>query len=174
MSRLLAAGWAPTVVKRHTARAWPAASLRRMYRYLTGQQPGLAARAAQLQRQRYGAGVALGPAPMPRGLAVGAVTVAGRLYLCVRYRLALLDPALQMISPLLTAALGRTGRPAAGGADVIAHAGIMIALAATVIYNFGFILEKRALAYLPAIDAQRIWWLVRTLFTAPAGWQGSC
>ena len=32
-----------------------------------------------------------GPAPMPRGLAVGAVTVAGRLHLCVHYRLALLD-----------------------------------------------------------------------------------
>ena len=32
-----------------------------------------------------------GPAPMPRGLAVGAVTVAGRLHLCVQYRHALLD-----------------------------------------------------------------------------------
>jgi hypothetical protein len=33
-----------------------------------------------------------GPAPMPRGLAAGAVTVAGRLHLCVHYRHALLDP----------------------------------------------------------------------------------
>ena len=32
-----------------------------------------------------------GPAPMPRGLAVGAVTVAGQLHLCVQYRHALLN-----------------------------------------------------------------------------------
>jgi hypothetical protein len=30
---------------------------------------------------------------MPRGLAVGAVSVAGRLFLSVRYRLALMDQA---------------------------------------------------------------------------------
>src|SRR6201996_8233961 len=49
------------------------------------------------------------------------------------------------------------------------HAGIAIALVATTIYNVGFVLEKRALTYLPAIDAHRIWSLLRTLFTAP-GW----
>jgi hypothetical protein len=32
-----------------------------------------------------------GPAPMPRGLGVGAVTTGGRLHLCVHYRHALLD-----------------------------------------------------------------------------------
>ena len=32
-----------------------------------------------------------GPSPMPRGLGVGAVTIAGRLHLCVHYRPALLD-----------------------------------------------------------------------------------
>jgi drug/metabolite transporter (DMT)-like permease len=51
---------------------------------------------------------------------------------------------------------------------VIAHPGIVLAVAATVIYNLGFILEKRALAHLPAIDALHVWRLVRTLFTAPA------
>jgi hypothetical protein len=51
---------------------------------------------------------------------------------------------------------------------VIAHPGIILAIAATVVYNLGFILEKRALAHLPAIDAQHVWRLVRTLFTAPA------
>ena len=49
------------------------------------------------------------------------------------------------------------------------HAGIAIALVATTIYNVGFVLEKRALTYLPVIDAHRIWSLLRTLFTAP-GW----
>ncbi|HEV3292245.1 MAG TPA: hypothetical protein VG123_24985, partial [Streptosporangiaceae bacterium] len=42
------------------------------------------------------------------------------------------------------------------------------AVAATVIYNLGFILEKRALGRLPAIDAHHLWRLLRTLFTAPA------
>ena len=51
---------------------------------------------------------------------------------------------------------------------MIAHPGIVLAVAATVIYNLGFILEKRALARLPAIDAHHVGQLVRTLFTAPA------
>ena len=49
------------------------------------------------------------------------------------------------------------------------HFGVAIALVATTIYNVGFVLEKRALTYLPAIDAHRILSLLRTLFTAP-GW----
>ena len=49
------------------------------------------------------------------------------------------------------------------------HAGVAIALVATTIYNVGFVLEKRALTYLPVIDAHRIWSLLRTLFTA-RGW----
>ena len=49
------------------------------------------------------------------------------------------------------------------------HFGVAIALVATTIYNVGFVLEKRALTYLPAIDAHRIVSLLRTLFTAP-GW----
>ncbi len=52
-----------------------------------------------------------------------------------------------------------------------AHAGIVLAVAATVIYNLGFILEKRALGNLPAIQAHRVWELARTLFSAPA-WLG--
>jgi len=34
-----------------------------------------------------------GPAQMPRGLGVGAVTTGGRLHLCVHYQHALLGPA---------------------------------------------------------------------------------
>jgi drug/metabolite transporter (DMT)-like permease len=49
-----------------------------------------------------------------------------------------------------------------------AHPGIILAVAATVIYNLGFICEKRALDRLPAIEAHRLGHLARTLFTAPA------
>ena len=51
---------------------------------------------------------------------------------------------------------------------MIAHPGIILAVAATVIYNLGFICEKRALGRLPAIEAHRLGHLARTLFTAPA------
>jgi len=54
---------------------------------------------------------------------------------------------------------------------VIAHAGIALAVAATIIYNLGFILEKRALGSLPTIEAHRVRELVCTLFTARA-WLG--
>jgi drug/metabolite transporter (DMT)-like permease len=50
----------------------------------------------------------------------------------------------------------------------MAHPGIILAVAATVIYNLGFICEKRALGRLPAIEAHRLGHLARTLFTAPA------
>jgi drug/metabolite transporter (DMT)-like permease len=50
----------------------------------------------------------------------------------------------------------------------MAHPGIILAVAATVIYNLGFICEKRALDRLPAIEAHRLGHLARTLFTAPA------
>ena len=49
-----------------------------------------------------------------------------------------------------------------------AHPGIILAVAATVTYNLGFICEKRALDRLPAIDVRRLGHLARTLFTAPA------
>jgi uncharacterized protein YbaR (Trm112 family)/drug/metabolite transporter (DMT)-like permease len=50
----------------------------------------------------------------------------------------------------------------------VTHFGVAIALVATTIYNVGFVLEKRALTYLPAIDTRRILSLLRTLFTAPS------
>ena len=50
----------------------------------------------------------------------------------------------------------------------MAHPGIILAIVATVIYNLGFICEKRALDRLPAIDVHRLGHLARTLFTAPA------
>jgi drug/metabolite transporter (DMT)-like permease len=51
---------------------------------------------------------------------------------------------------------------------MIARPGIILAVAATIIYSLGFILEKRALARLPAIEAHQLRQLARTLFTAPA------
>ena len=53
---------------------------------------------------------------------------------------------------------------------MIAHPGIILAIAATVIYNLGFIMEKRALDRLPAIEAHQLRHLARALalFTAPA------
>jgi drug/metabolite transporter (DMT)-like permease len=50
---------------------------------------------------------------------------------------------------------------------MIAHPGIILAVAATIVYNLGFILEKRALDRLPAIEAHQLGRLARTLFTAP-------
>jgi drug/metabolite transporter (DMT)-like permease len=50
----------------------------------------------------------------------------------------------------------------------MAEIGVILAVVATAIYNLGFILEKRALATLPAVDAHHPGSLIRTLFTAPA------
>ncbi len=52
------------------------------------------------------------PCPMPRGLAVGAVSVAGRLYLSVRYRLALMDQAAaEAFAARFRAAIAELARP---------------------------------------------------------------
>ena len=51
---------------------------------------------------------------------------------------------------------------------MIAHPGIVLAIAATIIYNLGFIVEKRALDRLPALEAHHLRRLARTLFSAPA------
>ena len=49
-----------------------------------------------------------------------------------------------------------------------AHPGIVLAIAATIIYNLGFMVEKRALDRLPALEAHHLRRLARTLFSAPA------
>lgn len=53
----------------------------------------------------------------------------------------------------------------------MAHLGVILAVAATIVFNVGFIVEKQALGHLPAIDVQHPWQLLCTLFTAPA-WLG--
>jgi drug/metabolite transporter (DMT)-like permease len=51
---------------------------------------------------------------------------------------------------------------------VTTHPGIVLAMVATVVYNLCFIVEKRALGRLPALEAHHVPRLARTLFTAPA------
>jgi NRPS condensation-like uncharacterized protein len=93
VSRLLAARWAPTAVKHRTAR------LARRLAAPVGTDTSLVSNLGVLPEPPcFGGGgpepVWLsGPAPMPRGLAVGTATVAGQLHLCVHYRHALLDEA---------------------------------------------------------------------------------
>jgi hypothetical protein len=91
VSRLLAAGWAPVAVKRHTARL-----ARRLVRPVCTDTSLVSNLGVLIDPPSFGGSGReplwfSGPAPMPRGLAVGAVTVAGRLHLCVHYRHTLLD-----------------------------------------------------------------------------------
>jgi NRPS condensation-like uncharacterized protein len=91
-SRLLATGWAPTGVKRRTARlvqrlATPVGTDTSLVSNL-GVVPNPPSFSGSGQEPLWFSG----PARMPRGLGVGAATVGGRLYLCVHYRHALLDP----------------------------------------------------------------------------------
>jgi NRPS condensation-like uncharacterized protein len=113
MSRLLATGWAPAAVKGPTVR---------LARYLAAP---LCTDTALLSNLGviscppcFSGGTEplwfSGPARMPPGLGVGAVTIAGQLHLCVHYRHALLDPdAAADFTALYCEALGElTGSPA--------------------------------------------------------------
>jgi hypothetical protein len=93
LSRLLAAPWAPTAVKRRATRL-----ARRVGSPLltdTSMVTNLGLLPDPPSFSGSGAEPLwfYGPAAMPRGLAVGAVTVAGQLNLCVSYRHALLGAA---------------------------------------------------------------------------------
>jgi NRPS condensation-like uncharacterized protein len=91
-SRLLGAGWAPALLKRPVARA-----ARRVARPAFVDTSLVSNLGVLPDPPSFGGGrepVWLsGPAPMPRGLAVGALTIDGQLHLCVHYRHALLDRA---------------------------------------------------------------------------------
>jgi NRPS condensation-like uncharacterized protein len=89
-SRLLAAGWAPTAVKRNTARlvqrlAAPVGTDTSVISNL-GVIPDPPTFSGSGQEPLWFSG----PARMPRGLGVGAATVGGRLHVCVHYQHALL------------------------------------------------------------------------------------
>jgi NRPS condensation-like uncharacterized protein len=90
-SRLLATGWAPAAVKRPTARlarrvAAPMCTDTALLSNL-GTLPDPPSFSGNGTEPMWFSG----PAQMPRGLGVGAVTTGGRLHLCVHYRHALLD-----------------------------------------------------------------------------------
>ncbi len=90
-SRLLAIGWAPIVVKRHAVR------LARRLAQPVCTDTALVSNLGVLPEPPSFSGTGreplwfAGPAPMPRGLGIGAVTVAGQLHLCVHYQHALLN-----------------------------------------------------------------------------------
>ena len=113
-SRLLATGWAPAAIKCRAVR---------LARYLAGPLCTDTALLSNLGAipcpPRFsGSGTEplwfSGPARMPRGLGVGALTIAGRLHLCVHYRHALLDrDAAADFTALYCETLGElTGSPA--------------------------------------------------------------
>lgn len=90
-SRLLATGWAPAAIKR------PAARLVRRAAAPVCTDTALLSNLGAIPDPPSFSGSGTepvwfaGPAQMPRGLGVGAVTTADRLHLCVHYRHALLD-----------------------------------------------------------------------------------
>lgn len=91
-SRLLGTAWAPAVIKRQATR-WA----RRLAAPVCT-DTALASNLGAIPDPPSFGGVGpeplwfSGPAQMPRGLGVGAVTVGGRLHLCVHYQHALLGP----------------------------------------------------------------------------------
>jgi NRPS condensation-like uncharacterized protein len=90
-SRLLATGWAPAAIKRTAARlarrvAAPLCTDTALLSNL-GVLPDPPSFSGDGSEPIWFSG----PAQMPRGLGVGAVTTGGRLHLCVHYRHALLD-----------------------------------------------------------------------------------
>jgi NRPS condensation-like uncharacterized protein len=90
-SRMLGTGWAPAAIKRAAARL-----ARRVAAPLCTDTALLSNLGVLPDPPSFsGDGSApiwfAGPAQMPRGLGVGAVTTGGRLHLCVHYRHALLD-----------------------------------------------------------------------------------
>jgi hypothetical protein len=113
-SRLLATRWAPGVIKR-----WMARLAHRVAAPVCADTALLSNLGAIPDPPSFG-GIGTGPlwfsgpARMPRGLGVGAVTAGGRLHLCVHYRYALLDTdAAADFTALYCQALGElAGKPA--------------------------------------------------------------
>jgi NRPS condensation-like uncharacterized protein len=120
LSRLLATAWAPVPVKRRAARlirglAAPVTTDTSMVSNL-----GVLADPPTFDGRGTEQVWMASPCPMPRGLSVGALTIAGRLYLSVRYRLALMDQAAaEDFTARLRAAIAELARP---GAAVTAEA----------------------------------------------------
>jgi hypothetical protein len=91
LSRLLAAGWAPIGVKRRTARLVRGLTAPVFTDTTLVSNLGLLPDPPSFDGSGTEPMWLAPPCPMPRGLSVGAATVAGQLNLTIRYRLALLD-----------------------------------------------------------------------------------
>jgi NRPS condensation-like uncharacterized protein len=113
-SRLLATGWAPAAIKYHAVR------LARRVAVPLCTDTALLSNLGAIACPPCFSGTGTeplwfsGPARMPRGLGVGALTIAEQLHLCVHYRHTLLDPsAAADFTALYCEALGElTGSPA--------------------------------------------------------------
>jgi NRPS condensation-like uncharacterized protein len=93
LSRLLATGWAPVLVKRCVARLIRGLAAPMLTDTSLVSNLGVLPDPPSFDGRGTEPLWLAPPCPMPRGLSVGAVTVAGRLHLSVRYRLVLLDHA---------------------------------------------------------------------------------
>jgi hypothetical protein len=93
LSRLLATAWAPVPVKRRTARLIRGLAAPVLTDTSLVSNLGVLPEPPTFDGSGTEPLWLAPPCPMPRGLSVGAVSVAGRLYLSVRYRLALMDQA---------------------------------------------------------------------------------
>lgn len=115
LSRLLATGWAPVLVKRRIARLIRGLAAPVLTDTSLVSNLGVLADPPTFDGSGAEPLWLAPPCPMPRGLSVGAVTVAGRLHLSVRYRLALMDHAaagdFMACLRATLAELARTGPP---------------------------------------------------------------
>jgi NRPS condensation-like uncharacterized protein len=115
LSRLLATAWAPVPVKRRTARLVRGLAAPVLTDTSLVSNLGVVPEPPTFDGSGTEPLWLAPPCPMPRGLSVGAVTVAGRLYLSVRYRLALMDQAaaedFMACFHAAIAELSRPGRP---------------------------------------------------------------
>jgi NRPS condensation-like uncharacterized protein len=114
ISRLLASGWAPVAVKRPVARLVRGLAAPVLTDTSLVSNLGLLPDPPTFDGSGTETLWLAGPCPMPRGLCVAAVTVAGQLHLSIRYRLALLDQAgAEDFTACFRAALGELARPEA-------------------------------------------------------------
>jgi hypothetical protein len=93
LSRRLATAWAPVPVKRRTARLIRGLAAPVLTDTSLVSNLGVLPEPPTFDGSGTEPLWLAPPCPMPRGLSVGALSVAGRLYLSVRYRLALMDQA---------------------------------------------------------------------------------
>jgi NRPS condensation-like uncharacterized protein len=112
VSRLLATAWAPVPVKRRTVRLIRGLAAPVLTDTSLVSNLGVLPEPPTFDGSGTEPLWLAPPCPMPRGLAVGAVSVAGRLYLSVRYRLALMDQAAaEDFTACFRAAIAELARP---------------------------------------------------------------